>query len=187
MRPLLASFLLVLLMVCGNVYPQSQSQSSEGIFPATYSDEQLWELAVQKGVIPPDPDQAYFDNVIEENDSGKTWILIAREVKIRFAEEYMKVFKEEEGATFRKPPEYYVDKVSTALCSDIINGTSSWEGPDVLRLFKTIAVMEGDFDVGKGKVETLKEWLGEKGFEWYKEEFPEKYQEFVESDSKAKK
>lgn len=30
-------------------------------------------------------------------------------------------------------------------------------------MFETIAVMEGDYDTGKTKVETLKDYLGEEG------------------------
>ena len=44
-------------------------------------------------------------------------------------------------------------------------------------IFKTIAIMERDYDDGSGrsKVEILKDFLGEEKFEWYKEKYPNKF------------
>ena len=43
-------------------------------------------------------------------------------------------------------------------------------------IFKTIAVMEGDYDNGKDKVAVAKEYMGEDGFQMYQRMYPEKYE-----------
>jgi len=149
--------------------------------PVYYTDEQLLTLAIDKNIVPKNRDKAYFEQEIEKENSVTAWIVLSREKKIATIDTLKEMFLEKEGATISNPSEYYVDVVNTVLYKRIVEGgLDSLQG--LKSLFLTTALMEGDYDNGKDKVELLKEHLGEKVFEDYKKDFPEKYQYLVEME-----
>ena len=46
-------------------------------------------------------------------------------------------------------------------------------------MFETIAVMEGDYDTGKTKLETMKDYFGEEGLKEFKTKYPDKFKYLV--------
>ncbi|MEI8349871.1 MAG: hypothetical protein WCI77_06935 [Candidatus Omnitrophota bacterium] len=162
---------------CTTAYPITNptinSQSSY------YTDEQLLNLAITKGIIPKNRGTDYFEQELKKKNSIAIWIVWPREGKIALVDSLKKIFLEKEGTKINNPSEYYVDIINTALYNSICeNKLKNTKG--IKALFVTTVLMEGDFDNGEDKVELLKNHLGEKLFEAYKKEYPEKYQYLVE-------
>ena len=96
----------------------------------------------------------------------------------------------EKGVTMRNPSAYYVDNINNVLYKSLLNKDFfAYTKKGIGTIFKTIAIMEGDYDDGSGrsKIEILKDFLGEEKFEWYKKNFPEKYKYWKELDKNSVK
>ena len=89
----------------------------------------------------------------------------------------MRELNKKDGVIIRLPSEYYVTEITGDIYNSIVNG-------DIVvmelgNIFKTIAVMEGDYDNGKDKVAVAKEYMGEDGFRMYQRMYPEKYEKLM--------
>ena len=92
------------------------------------------------------------------------WMHMPRETKIQLVDELKKQFKEKSNAIIKKPSEFYVREIDEVITSD----------PNAVNykltiIFRTIAVMEYDFDEGIDKEESAKNWLGEPCYQFFKE------------------
>jgi len=159
----------------------------ESIFVDFYhcTDEQLKQLAVQKGIIPAEPDKKYLKKQMEQKNTMILWLLMDRQEKIKMIDTLKSMFLAREGIKIKRESEYYVDQINNVLYKSLLNDEAFVkEKKGIGVLLKTIAVMEGDYDDGSGrsKVEILKDFLGEEQFEWYKENYPHKLKYLQELD-----
>ena len=141
------------------------------------TDEQLKDLAIRKGIIPKNITQDYINKNFRQKNTVVLWFIMNRGDKIALIDTLKEMFKEK-GVTIKNPSAYYVDNINNVLYKSLMNEdffVHTKKG--IGTIFKTIAIMEGDYDDGSGrsKVEILKEFLGEETFEWYKKNFPKKY------------
>jgi len=177
----LLSILIIFLTACSNAYPSQSTpwfRSNEH-----YTDQQLKELAIEYNVIPEETDESYLQTQKEGRKTITIWILSERKEKVATIDSVKKMFLEKRGVKINNPSEYYVDEINGVIYNSTKGDkyfSTSKEGLGVI--FRTIALQEGDFDNGKGKVEALKEYMGEEGLKWYKEEYPKKYQYLIEMD-----
>jgi len=179
MKPLL--ILILLLISCNNAYPSQITPWFRNNEHCT--DHQLKTLAIEYGVIPENADEAYLQTQKEEKKTITIWILLEHKKKVALIDNLKKMFLEEKSVIIKNPTEYYVDEINGVIYNSTKGDkhfSTSKEGVGII--FKTIALQEGDFDNGESKVKALRESLGEEKFEWYKKEFPEKYQFLVEMD-----
>lgn len=86
------------------------------------------------------------------------------------------------GVVIKNPSEYYVDEINGVIYNSIENDGKSTARNGVGIIFRTIALMEGDYGNGGSKIEALREYLGTERFEEYKRMYLEKYQYLVEMD-----
>lgn len=177
LKNLLLSILILCLIFSENAYAISIELTG-----GYYSDRQLGELAIEKGIIPEEIDGGYLKKATEEKNSVILWIIMNRESKIRFVDRFKKDFQEA-GTIIKNPSGYYVDEMTRILYRTISNTNEYfWAKDYVWVTLKAIALMEGDFDNGKSKVEALKDFVGEDTFERYKREYPEKYEYLLSLD-----
>jgi len=189
------SFLLVLILTLGMVgkaYAVISNIYSD-VYKEDYSictDDHLRELAVQKGILPENITQEYINKNLQEKNSIIIWLIIEREKKVKAINKLKDAWRDEEKAIVRNPSECYVDKINNVLYECLLN-----DDDDIFilkkgigMLFKTIVIMEGDYDDGSGrsKVEILKDYLGEERFEWYKRKHPNKLKYLEELDKYIK-
>ena len=146
------------------------------------TDEQLRQLAIKRGLIPSNADIQFCKEQVKKENSITAWIAMERKVKIAFVVELIKLFKEEDGVIIRNPSEYYTDQLNEVVYRSMLNDTGYAAGKGLKAMFMTIALMEGDFDNGKNKVEALREFVGEERFEMYKQSYPEKYEYLIEME-----
>ena len=92
-----------------------------------------------------------------------------------------------EGITIRHPTVYYAEAISRTIYISMAD-TESMQKQGLVKLLKTIALMEGDFDDGSGmsKVDTFRHYMGQATFENYKNEQPQKYQYLVDMDKEGR-
>lgn len=152
-----------------------------------YTDRQLIGLALEYGVIPMDVDEAYFKEAAKLKNSIINWIGSSRSFKVEMVDYLKKSFLTKSEVVIKNPSEYYVDEINGVIYNSIKNDGKSTARDGVGIIFRTIALMEGDYDDGGSKVEALKEYLGDGAFERYKINHPEKYQYLVEMDSRQLK
>ena len=145
------------------------------------SDEEVVNLAIEKGVLPEDLDTIDKQEELESGNSMTFWLLIERQDKISTTDMLIKMFEAKENVIIRKSATYYVDEINGVLYNSIKNGDIvNFKNKGLGSIFKTIAIMDGDFDNGQDKVELFKEWLGEDILELYRQEHPDKYQKLLE-------
>ena len=154
------------------------------------SDEQLKELAIRKGVISENITQDYINENFQQQNTVALWLIIDRNTKSSLIDTLKKMFREKDGVIIKNPSGYYVDEINNVLYKSIMsedNFVITKKGLGVI--FKTIAVMEGDYDDGSGrsKVEILKDFLGEERFHWYKRNYPNKLKYLEELDKQVDK
>jgi hypothetical protein len=143
-----------------------------------YTGQELRKLAVEKGVIPAEPDKEYIRYILENKKTVCLWLLQPREQKISMINEVKKMFKDKQNVIIKKSTDYYVDEINGVLWNSF-NGDEYFSNTKkgIGAIFRTIAVQEGDFDTqdGRSKMQILKDELGDK-FEWYKRTYPEKFE-----------
>jgi len=76
----------------------------------------------------------------------------------------------------RLPASHYVEELDGLAANTIANGNGdSLDGQSVAVSFKTIAVMDCDWDNGQNPLEFAKQLMGPKIFARFQVDFPEKY------------
>ncbi len=147
------------------------------------TEQQLKDLAIEEGLIPLDTDKAHFKDKLSQKNTVTTWLLLKREDKIEVVGTLKKMFKDKDNVNIKLPSAYYVDEINGVMYNSIKRGdidASNKRGAGVM--FKTIAMMDGDYDSGNNRVEELRKHLGEEMFSYYKEEYPEKYEYLLRLD-----
>ena len=81
------------------------------------------------------------------------------------------------GVIIKLPSEHYVREITSDIYNSIVKGDVVVL--ELANIFKTLAIMEGDYDNGKDKVAVAKEYMGEDGFQMYKKMYPEKYEKLI--------
>ena len=143
---------------------------------------ELEEIAVNYGIIPRYPHENFAKKEIESRNTISIWAMMEREDKIKLIDGLRDMFKKD-GVAIKLPTDYYVDELNAVLFSMIQEGNineSNQKGLGVA--FKTIAIMEGDFDNGTDKIELIKKHIGEDLFEQYKEVYHNKYQRLIKNE-----
>jgi len=84
------------------------------------------------------------------------WMHINREDKIKLIDGLKQNFKEKGNVVINQSAEYYVDEINCTMEND----PKEFEQYKLGVIFKTIAVMDYDFDEGIDKAETARKWLG---------------------------
>lgn len=140
------------------------------------TDDMLMKVALEKGIIPKDADETFLKAQIEKKNTVTIWIMIDNNARLSIIDNFRELNKRE-GIIIRLPSEYYAREITDDIYNSIVNG-------DVVvmelgNIFKTIAVMEGDYDNGKDKVAFAKEYMGEDGFRMYQRLYPEKYEKLI--------
>ncbi len=140
------------------------------------------EIAIEKGILPKNIDEAVIKDLLERKDVLSLWLIADRLKKIRIVDR-MKALAYEDGVIIRSHSEYYVEEINKGLYTSIKNEDkhNNMANP-VEFVFKLIALEQGDYDNGMGKVEALRDYAGDELFEWYKTMCPKKYQYLVEMD-----
>ena len=140
------------------------------------TDDMLEKVAIEKGIIPKDADEAFLKAEIEKKDMITIWIMVDDKARLSFIDN-LREFNKKDGVIIRLPSEYYVREITDDIYNSIVNG-------DIVvmelgNIFKTIAIMEGDYDNGRDKVAVAKEYMGEEGFQMYQRMYPEKYEKLM--------
>lgn len=148
------------------------------------TDNDLKRVAVEYGVIPENPTEEYTQEQIKEENSVIIWILMTEEKKIPLIDALKEKFKAD-GIAIRNPSLYYAHEINGVIWNSIQGDkffSARKKGAGLI--FRTIAIMEGDFDDGSGRtaMELFKDWFGEEEVEWFKQTYPEKYQYLIELD-----
>jgi len=149
------------------------------------TEQQLKDLAIEKGLIPSDADKAYFKDELSRKNTVTTWLLLKREDKIKVVDNLKKMFKDKDNVTIKLPSAYYVDEINGVMYNSIKNGDideTNKRGIGIM--FKTIAMMDGDYDNGKNRIEELRKHVGEELFQIIKEKYPDKYEHLINLDKK---
>lgn len=87
-----------------------------------------------------------------------------------------------DGTEIRLPASYYVSQIDALSRAYERAGSEAGLDSSVGATFRTIAVMEGDWDDGEGEVEQARRILGPEDFEHFKARYPDKYRRLVEMD-----
>ncbi len=98
----------------------------------------------------------YIDALQEGKCSSMwVWMHLDKEYKIDLIDNLKRMFKEKSNVTISKPTEYYVQAIDDMIAND-----PKTEQFKLGVVFKTIAIIEYDFDEGIDQDETAKKWLG---------------------------
>ena len=132
------------------------------INPSTYKP--LGEVEISSG-------SEIKEKVALAQNAKQSWHDIGLQKRI----EFLKKAFAEEGAVVRKTASFYVNQINIRIYHTLQENKSEYlEIIDLGILFKSLAIMEGDFDDGTNKIEQFKTWYGENGYEQLKENYPEK-------------
>jgi len=176
---------LFLWVVCSMLFLHTVCVEASSLGPyqrQSYpSDEEVVNIAIQKGILPQDLDIIDAQEQLKAGNSVIFWLLTPRQDKISAIDELKKMFETKENVLIRKSAIYYVNEMNGVLYHSIDNeDISTFKYKGIGTLFKTIAVMDGDFDNGQDRVELFKEWLGEDVLNIYRQDNPDKYQRLLE-------
>jgi hypothetical protein len=177
-KQLLFILILSMIFLTGNAYPHTgYLKPFQGACP---TDEEVRDFAIEKGILPEDLDSIDTKKEMEAGNSMVIWLMTDREKKIVIIDAVKQMFQKKEDVIISKSASYYVDEMNGVLYNSIENGDiANFKGRGVGNIFKTIAIMDGDFDNGQDRVELFKEWLGEDILELYREEFPDRYEKLL--------
>jgi len=143
------------------------------------TDDDVRRVAVEKSIIPKDADEKFLDEEIKNKHSITAWIVTNHKDKVSTIEHLRELFRKD-GVTIKLASKYYVNEINGVIYNSIIgDDITPVNKKGVLNIFKTIAIMEGDYDNGKNKVELAKEHMGQDIFKIYKVKYPEKYKKLL--------
>ena len=129
-----------------------------------------------------------FDELTEEDAlNAKSdilrWVTLSQLEKIDYIDQLKDLFIAD-GAYIRQSSEYYVNQFNIRIYHVIQDQQiESFKSVSFLELFKSMAIMEGDFDDGTDKIELIRSWYGEEGLNKFKDTFSSRYQEFMRDRS----
>ncbi|MCK5706596.1 MAG: hypothetical protein KAI43_02995 [Candidatus Aureabacteria bacterium] len=165
------SIFILLILFTSSIYASVPKKDFKLEIIEKVTDENLKDLALKKGVIPKNVSK---QEELDKKNTVTLWILQPRDEKINLINFLKKTYKDD-GVFIKKPAELYVDEINTviynSLNGDFVFGRDK-KGVGVI--FKTIAIMDGDFDNGENKLKLLKEWFGPEQTKRIKKYFPGK-------------
>lgn len=168
-------FLVLLFLIAASAYASAPEPEYGADKPRYITDDDVMRVAVEKNIIPKKTDEKYLREEMEKKHSITSWIAIDHKDKVAIIDRLKELF-ERDGIAIKLASEYYVNEMNGIIYNSIIRGEITPANKrGILNVFKTIAVMEGDYDNGKNKVELAKEYLGPDIFQMYKTMYPEKY------------
>ena len=176
----IAVLILLSFGLCAQAYALT-ARIDQPLAQAAITDDQLRQLAISKGIIPED-EKVDFYKEIEEGNTIVMWILMPEEEKLAVVEGLKAKFKQEDIA-ITNPSSYYVSEINGIIYKSIVTGDiSSTNKKGLGVIFKTVALMDGDFQDGKNKLRSLQDYIGEEKFEEFRRLYPDKYQRLLEMD-----
>lgn len=180
MKKTILFFIIFLFFVVTRTHaslPELQYANGQG---QHITDDDLKEIAIENGILPKDSDEAFFKGEMEKKNTITAWIIIDHKSKLSIIDNLRDMFKND-GTVIRLSSKYYVTEINGVIYNSILKGDiNSATKRGVGNIFKTIAIMEGDYDNGKDKVALAKEHLGEEIFQEYMKIYPEKYKKLLE-------
>lgn len=109
-----------------------------------YSDKDLIQLALQKGVIPSNANQDYLKQQMAKGASLRTWILFNRRMKASVVDNIKSKF-EERDIVVSKPTEFYIDQINTSIYKAIDEGRfNKLSRQGLIGIFRSVAVVHND-------------------------------------------
>jgi hypothetical protein len=108
----------------------------------------------------------------------RDWITKDAEVKRTLVQGYIDVAKDHK-VIIRLQAEHYCKEIDSLVQRMMKNGDEAGLDASVGTVIKTIAVMEGDWDNGKNKLEYAKKFMGPAMFEDFMKQYPEKYNKLL--------
>ncbi len=136
------------------------------------SDEKLKTTAINKDLISKTPDREKSSSC---TNSLAVWFNLDRGIKIMFIDGLIEEFKHG-GITIKQSAEYYVTQVNNAIYESLRKGNrDDIRTKGLGEIFKIIVVMDGDYNNGQSKIETLRESVGSDLLETYRKRYPLKY------------
>lgn len=179
MRRLIALIVLFILIFSELAYSAVSKNMPYFKQDQTVSDKDLIDIAIKNSVIPEKRSKSYVNQQFKEKNTVNAWIAMTREDKLRIIDELKGAYYKK-GVIIRLSNSYYVDEINGVLYNSFESGEPIFAlGKGLGRIFKTIAVMDGDYDNGKNKVVLAKEVLGTDMFEFYKVTYPKKYEKLL--------
>ncbi len=173
MRFILIILNLVSFLVCTSIcYPFILKESIKQV-PIT--DEELRQIAIENRIIPEHIDDDYLKDELHQKNTITMWIVLKAEQKVTLIDKLKDEFYRN-GIIIRLPSNYYVNEINGVIYNGILKGDIDADVREGLgSIFKTIAVMDGDYDDGSDRIELLKQLIGDELFEKYKQMYPDKY------------
>ena len=111
------------------------------------------------------------------------WRDLSREMKLPLMQALISLAKQREGVTIRLSAEYYVRELDTLINRYVnTNNQEALKGP-VGIAWKTIVVMEGDWDNGEDPLDYAQKFMGRELFDTFRQMYPDKYQHLVDLHS----
>jgi hypothetical protein len=151
--------------------------------PAVLTDEYLRQVAVEKGILPPDWQNVDITKEAQERNTIVMWLLLSHEEKKAVVDGLKENFRAS-GVVIEHPSDHYVSEINGIIYRSIITGDiSSTNKKGLGTIFKTVALMDGDFDDGQNKIKALQDYIGQEKFEEYKKLYPDKYRHLLEMDN----
>ncbi len=180
----LGSIILFGAILCSDATGLNQTDLLRWQYP---SDQEVIETAVTMGFLKPDLSDPY---VAEETASAwKVWIVRTREEKRALIKEMKSTFAQADNAVILKSDEHYVDEINIRIQNVLEEANLDYfDTITVPTLFKSLAIIEGDYNDGRTKpLQLIRNWFGETGIEQMKERFPERYEQLrmLEQDARA--
>ena len=140
------------------------------------SDEELRQLAIEKGMLPQISEDFDMQKEMEAKNTITLWLAMDRKTKIKLMNNLKEMFKQKSQVIIDRSSSYYVNEINGVLYISILKGDIDRTTKQGLRnIFKTIAVMDGDYDDGRNKVEIFKELIGEEVLQEFKKQYPGRY------------
>lgn len=136
----------------------------------------LRELAVKKGIIQSDYGQVNYETALQAKETISIWIMAPREDKEKIIQHLMDKFSQN-GVEFRQPVSYYVNAINGVLYQSLIlDNIFSMQKKGIGTIFKTVAILDGDFDNGQDKRTVLFDHCGPDIFKQYCEKQPLRFE-----------
>lgn len=180
--------MLLIIIFCGHSYSFSGSENYLELFRGKVypSDNELKALAVEMEIIPSDSNASYIDQEIKAKNTITMWMSMDRQRKVNLINKLIKTYKDKSEILIRQSASYYVDEINGVIWNSIKeDGKYEISLKGLGNIFKTIAIMDGDYDDGRNKVQILKEYIGEDWLKEYKENYPERYGKLFEKRQEA--
>jgi hypothetical protein len=124
------------------------------------------------------------DSTAQSKFSCSKWATLDSMMKPVLIGVVMHMNTDSNKVTFKHTSAFYAAELDTVVAHYQKTNNQDALNSSLGIAFRTIAVMEGDWGNGQGKVDCAKAWMGEKLFEEFKTHNPKKYLHLVELDAK---